>query len=206
MDRELENRLIKRVLKGDTEAFSALVTEYQSPVYNLALRMLGNREDAEDIAQESFIKAYNSLSSFKGTASFQSWLLRIVTNTCLDELRKSKNRRTVSLSVENEDEQTEELDIADTSLSPDALLDRKLTAESVQRGIKELSPEFRAVLLLREINGLSYDEIGKTLGLEAGTVKSRIARARKKLCEFLIRDGNIPERYSSINKNGGDRQ
>lgn len=205
MDKAVEARLIERIRKGDSEAFSALVLEYEKPVFNIALRMTGSREDAEDISQESFIKAYNSLSSYRGDAAFSTWLYRIVSNTCLDFLRKQKNRQALSLSVENDDEETEELDISDESSSPEQLLERKLTRESVQRGLSALSEEHRSVLLLREIQGLSYDEIGSALGLEAGTVKSRIARARKKLCDFLIAEGNIPEKYTSSNRNGGEK-
>lgn len=205
MDREIELKLVQRVVSGDMEAFSSLVLAYEKQVFNIALRMVGNREDAEDISQESFIKAYNSLSNFRGDASFSSWLFRIVSNTCLDHLRKIKNRQTLSLSTENEDEETEEYDIADESFSPEELLEKKLTKESIQRGLEELSEEHRTVLVLREIQGLSYDEIAQVLEIESGTVKSRIARARKKLCAFLVRDGNIPDYISSNYKNGGEK-
>lgn len=205
MDREIELKLVQRVVSGDTEAFSSLVLAYEKQVFNIALRMVGNREDAEDISQESFIKAYNSLSNFRGDASFSSWLFRIVSNTCLDHLRKIKNRQTLSLSTENEDEETEEYDIADDSFSPEELLEKRLTKESIQRGLEELSEEHRTVLVLREIQGLSYDEIAQMLEIESGTVKSRIARARKKLCAFLVRDGNIPDYISSNYKNGGEK-
>lgn len=205
MDREIELKLVQRVVSGDTEAFSALVLAYEKQVFNIALRMVGNREDAEDISQDSFIKAYNSLSSFRGESSFSSWLFRIVSNTCLDHLRKQKNHQTLSLSTENEDEETEEFDIADESFSPEELLEKKLTKESIQRGLGKLSEEHRAVLVLREIQGMSYDEIADALQIESGTVKSRIARARKKLCAFLVQDGNIPEYISSNYKDGGEK-
>lgn len=205
MDRELELKLVQRVINGDTEAFSSLVCAYEKQVFNIALRMVGNREDAEDISQESFIKAYNSLSSFRGDSSFSSWLFRIVSNTCLDHLRKQKNRQTLSISTENEDEETEEFDIADESFSPEEILEKKLTRESIQQGLNELSTEHRAVLVLRELQGLSYDEIAAALNIESGTVKSRIARARKKLCSFLVREGNIPDYYASNFKDGGEK-
>ena len=99
-----------------------------------------------------------------------------------------------------------ELDVADESQSPELLLDRQMTRESVRRGLETLSPEYRQILLLREIQGLSYDEISQTLGLEVGTVKSRIFRARKKLCAFLLKDGNIPEFASSVRSEGGEKQ
>ena len=166
--------------------------------------MTGNPEDAADLSQEAFIKAYNSLSSFRGDSKFSVWLYRIVSNLCLDFLRSKKRRPTVSLSVENEDGEETELEIPDESQSPEALLERKLTREAVRRGLDALPEEQRQILLLREIQGFSYEEIAGTLDLEAGTVKSRIFRARKRLCTFLLRDGNIPQFVSSSNTGGGD--
>lgn len=192
MTREQEAAVIQSVLDGDVNAFETLVKEYEKNVYNLALRMTGNSEDAADMSQEAFIKAYNSLSSFRGDSKFSVWLYRIVSNVCLDYLRSRTRKPTVSLSTENDDGEEVELDIADESQSPELLLDRSLTRDAVRRGLAALPPDHREILLLREIQGLSYEEIAAALGLEAGTVKSRIFRARKKLCSFLIKDGNIP--------------
>lgn len=204
MTREQEAAVIKAVLDGDVDAFELLVKEYEKNVYNLALRMTGNSEDAADMSQEAFIKAYNSLTSFRGDSKFSVWLYRIVSNVCLDFLRSRSRRQTVSLSAENDDGDEVELDIADESQSPELLLDRSLTRDAVRRGLAALPPEHREILLLREIQGLSYDEIADVLHLEEGTVKSRIFRARKKLCAFLIKDGNIPEFVSSSKERGGD--
>ncbi len=204
MTREQEAAVIQSVLDGDVNAFETLVKEYEKNVYNLALRMTGNSEDAADMSQEAFIKAYNSLSSFRGDSKFSVWLYRIVSNVCLDYLRSRTRKPTVSLSTENDDGEEVELDIADESQSPELLLDRSLTRDAVRRGLAALPPDHREILLLREIQGLSYEEIAAALGLEAGTVKSRIFRARKKLCSFLIRDGNIPEFVSSSKERGGD--
>ena len=190
MTREQEAMAIQQVLDGDVNAFEPIVKEYEKNVYNLALKMTGNPEDAADISQEAFIKAYHSLNSFRGDSKFSVWLYRIVSNLCLDFLRSKKRRPAVSLSAENEDGEEVELDIADESQSPEALLERKLTREAVRRGL--------------EIQGFSYEEIAGTLNLESGTVKSRIFRARKRLCAFLLRDGNIPEFVSSSNTGGGD--
>lgn len=203
MTREQENAIIERVLGGDINAFESLVAEYEKNVYNLALKMTQNESDAADMAQEAFIKAYNSLASFRGDSKFSVWLYRIVSNVCLDFLRKQKRRPTVSLSVEDDDGEETQLDIADESLSPQQLLERKMTRESVRRGLAALPEDYRQILLLREIQGLSYEEIGQALSLEAGTVKSRIFRARKKLCAFLLEEGNIPDSVSSSNQGGG---
>ena len=202
MTREQEYLIVQRVLEGDTNAFEELVLEYEKKVYNVALRMLNNSEDAADMTQEAFIKAYNSLSGFRGDSKFSVWLTRIVSNLCLDFMR-SRNRRPkieVKVSANREDVQ---LDIADTSQSPEQLLERSLTRESVRRGLQSLPEDYREILLLREIQGLSYDEIAAALDIEVGTVKSRIFRGRKKLCDYLIKDGNIPEFVSSGKTRGG---
>ena len=204
MTREQEAAVIQAVLDGDVNAYEALVKEYEKNVYNLALRMTGNSEDAADMAQEAFIKAYNSLTAFRGDSKFSVWLYRIVSNVCLDFLRSRSRKQTVSLSTENDDGEEVELDIADETHSPEQLLDRSLTRDAGRRGLAALPPDHREILLLREIQGLSYEEIADALGLEAGTVKSRIFRARKKLCSFLIKDGNIPEFVSSSKERGGD--
>ena len=206
MTREQEAAIVRKVLGGDANAFETLVLEYEKNVYNIALRMTGNSEDAADMTQEAFIKAYNSLQSFRGDSKFSVWLYRIVSNVCLDFLRSKNRRPTVSLSVEDDDGEDAQLDVADESQSPELLLDRKLTRDSVRRGLDSLPPDYRQILLLREIQGLSYDEIAQALSLEVGTVKSRIFRARKRLCTFLIDDGNISDFSSSGKMKGGDSQ
>ena len=204
MTREQELTIVRRVQHGDVNAFELLVAAYEKNVFNVALQMLGNREDAQDMAQEAFLKAYNSLSSFRGDSKFSSWLYRIVSNVCLDFKRRQGRRPSSSLTVEDDEGETLELDIADESQSPEALLERKLTREAVRRGLQELPDEQRQILLLREIQGMSYEEISEAMGLEEGTVKSRIFRARKKLCAFLLQDGNIPDSISSRNSRGSD--
>ena len=206
MTREQELTLIRQVQHGDTDAFELLVAAYEKTVYNVALQMTGNREDAQDLTQEAFFKAYNSLSSFRGESKFSSWLYRIVSNLCLDFKRRQSRRPSSSLTVEDDEGETLQLDIADESQSPEVLLERKLTRDAVRRGLAELPDEQRQILLLREIQGLSYDEIADAMGLEPGTVKSRIFRARKKLCAFLLKDGNIPDSISSRNPRGSDAQ
>ena len=206
MTREQEAMIVRKVLQGDVNAFEKLVTEYEKAVYAIAQRMTGNPEDAADMTQETFIKAYNSLSSFRGDSKFSVWLYRIANNVCLDFLRSKNRRPTVSLSAEDDDGEETQLDIADESQSPERLLERGLTRDAVRRGLDALSPEYRQILLLREIQGLSYEEIAAALGIESGTVKSRIFRARKRLCTFLIEDGNIPEFRSSGKMKGGEKQ
>ncbi len=198
--------IVRKVLQGDVNAFEKLVTEYERAVYAIAQRMTGNAEDAADMTQETFIKAYNSLSSFRGDSKFSVWLYRIANNVCLDFLRSRSRKPTVSLSAEDDDGEETQLDIADESQSPELLLESALTRDAVRRGLDSLPPDYKQILLLREIQGLSYEEIAAALGIESGTVKSRIFRARKRLCTFLIEDGNIPEFRSSGKVKGGEKQ
>ena len=206
MTREQEAMIVRKVLQGDVNAFEKLVTEYEKAVYAIAQRMTGNAEDAADMTQETFIKAYNSLSSFRGDSKFSVWLYRIANNVCLDFLRSKNRRPTVSLSTEDDDGEETQLDIADESQSPELLLESSLTRDAVRRGLDSLPPDYKQILLLREIQGLSYEEIAAALDIESGTVKSRIFRARKRLCTFLIEDGNIPEFRSSGKMKGGEKQ
>ena len=128
---------------------------------------------------------------------------RIVSNVCLDFLRKQKKRQSFSLSMEDDDGEEGELELPDLRRLPEDELEKKLTRDAVQRGLAQLPEDARQILLLREIQGLSYEEIGEALGLEPGTVKSRIFRARKKLCAFLLADGNIPDAFTSSSSRGG---
>lgn len=204
LTREQEREIIDRVLSGDTEAFEALVLEHQNKVYSLALRMVGNEEDARDMAQEAFIRAFSSLTGFRGDSKFSVWLYRLTSNICIDFLRSRAKKRTVSMTwTDDEGDDAGELEIPDERFSPEEQFDRTSIRESVQRGLDSLSPQYREILVLREINGLSYEEIGRVLGIEEGTVKSRIFRARKKLCDFLLREGNIPEFGASNAPKGG---
>ena len=195
---------IQAVLNGDANAFEVIVRAYEKNVYNIALRMTSDREDALDISQEAFLKAYHSLHTYRGEGSFSVWLYRIVSNTCLDFMRSRSRRNEVSLSVEDESGETAEMEIRDDSLSPERLYERKLTRESLRKGLMRLPEDQRKILLLREIQGLSYEEIARVLSIEGGTVKSRTYRARRKLCEYLAGDGNISPSSSSDKMGGGD--
>ena len=197
MTREEESRLVELLRQGDRGAFSELMEAYQKQVYLLALRTVGDPEDAADMTQEAFLRAWRSVGSFRGDSKFSVWLYRLTTNVCIDFLRSRGRKPTVSLTVENEDEETQELDVADERFDPEAQFERAELRRSVQRGLESLPEDYRMILILRELNGLSYAEIGETLQLEEGTVKSRLFRARKKLCDFLREDGNLPDTYAS---------
>lgn len=201
MTRDEELELIKRVQNGDADAFEPLVTENQNMVYRLAYRMVGNEQDAWDVSQETFLKAYNALSSFRGESRFSTWLYRLAGNAATDLLRSRKTGRIVSL--DELQEETPTFDVADDAPTPEAELERREVQRSLQEALQKLPEDSRKILTLREIGGLSYDEISETLSLEIGTVKSRLNRARGKLCELLRQDGNISVPVSSKKLKGG---
>lgn len=199
-----EKKIIEKVLGGDANAFEELVLRYEKTVYNLALRMVGDRDDAFDMTQEAFIKAYGSLSSFRGDSKFSVWIYRITTNVCLDFLRSKSRKQQVSLTVSDDDEDAQ-LDIPDPKADPEQQLIKKISMQSVEEGLKTLPDKQRQILVMRELCGMSYAEIGKALSIEEGTVKSRIFRARKRLCIFLLDSGNIPESIASKGMKGGGK-
>ena len=203
MTREEEYAVVERVRAGDTNAFEALVTAYQKQIYNLTLRYVSSPEDAADLTQEAFLRAFRSLSSFRGDSRFSVWMYRLTTNICIDFLRSRGRGSASSLTVENEDEDIEELDVPDERFEPQKELERRELRRAVREGLQTLSEDAREIVILRELEGLSYAEIGERLGLEAGTVKSRLFRARKALCDYLRTSGNLPDGFPSDKKKAG---
>ncbi|HOJ80894.1 MAG TPA: sigma-70 family RNA polymerase sigma factor [Clostridiales bacterium] len=181
-----ERLLISKAKAGDVEAFEQLIEAYQKKVYNLALRMTGNQDDAADLAQEAFIRVFRSISGFKEQSSFSTWVYRITTNVCLDEIRKRKNRKVISIDEEihMDDGEIKRQVISEEPL-PDELAEREELRSIVNAAINSLPEDQRIVLTLRDLNGLSYDEIAKILDCPGGTVKSRINRARQALRNVL---------------------
>ena len=197
-----ENEIIRSVLRGNVNDFEKLVTAYEKNVYNIALRMVGDPDDAADMTQETFIKAYRALSGFRGDSKFSSWLYRIASNVCLDFLRSRSRHPQVSLSTVDEDDRAT-FELPDMRQNPEEQLMKKLGMEAVRRGLEQLPEQQRQILVLRELGGLSYAELAQTLGLEEGTAKSRIFRARKRLCALLLCDGNISDGAASVSGKGG---
>ena len=196
-----DSLLVIQAKEGNQEAFNALMELYQTKVYNLALRMTGSPEDAADLTQEAFLNAWRGLPSFRGGSSFSTWLYRLTNNACIDFLRREKRRKTVEagFSMDDEEQNYAEL-VPDESPAPQAMLEGKELKEAIQRGLAQLSEEHRQVLVLREVNGLSYSEIAQITGMEEGTIKSRIARARISLRKILQEDGNFFVPPSSMKK------
>lgn len=192
-----EKKVLKRAAAGDEAAFEQLVLQYQSSIYNLCLRITGNAEDAADMTQESFLKAWRSLESFHFESAFSTWLYRLASNTCLDFLRSVKRRKQVSLTVEDDDGQTQLLDVPDPAPTPEAALLSQEEHELLAAAMQRLDPEQRRILTLRVVNGLSYTEIAAVLDVKEGTVKSRLARARENLRKKLLQSGNNADAKAS---------
>ena len=192
-----EQELVARAKAGDQGAFEQLVLDNQNKVYSLALRMVNDREEADDLAQEAFLKAWQGLPSFQGDSSFSTWVYRLATNVCIDFLRKQKRRREVEPALSLNDEESGWTEPADWDQDPQRYLERAERGQALARGLEALSDHHRQVLVLRELSGLSYQEIGQALGLDIGTVKSRIARSRLALRKILLADGNFFDGPSS---------
>lgn len=188
-----EKNIVKRAALGHADAFEALVLKYQTPVYHLCLRITGNPEDAADMTQESFLKAWRSLDTFHFDAAFSTWLFRLASNTCLDFLRSVKRRPQISLTVEDADGEEQVLDVPDPALPPEETLLRAEEQQQVSEAMQALPPEQRKILTLRVVDDLSYSEIATVLSIKEGTVKSRIARARENLRKKLLQSGNKSE-------------
>ena len=178
-----EQELVRAAAGGDTEAFERLVRTYENKIYHLALRMCGSSEEASDIAQEAFLAAWRGLPSFRGEANFATWLYRLTSNAAIDYLRRQKKERG-DMSLDDED-RCWDSQLTDSTAAPDRALEQKELRRAITKGLSRLSEEHRQVLVLRELNGASYEEIGQVLGLPAGTVKSRVARARLALAKLL---------------------
>ena len=185
-----EKVLLARAKKGEIAAFESLMTAYENRVYTLALRSMGSEQDAADITQEVFLRTWKNLDSFRGDSSFSTWLYRVTSNLCIDFARK---RATEGGMASIDDAESLAASIADTSrtIQPEQAIENQELREELQYALAQLSEEHRKVVLLRDVAGLAYIEIARTLGIEEGTVKSRLARARSALRKILLERGNI---------------
>lgn len=182
-------QLVEKVLAGQLGAFRVLVEKYHERAYSIAYGIVGNREDAEDIVQESLVKAHRNLHTFKGSSSFYTWLFRIVHNYAIDYTRRRYRRIEVAASDDGPLELISADEGGPSAMSrtdrPDQALDRRELSQQIGAALDSLSPEHRAVLMLREIDGCSYEEISQTVGCSKGTVMSRLFHARKKMQQKL---------------------
>lgn len=186
---EDDRELVAKSLGGDTEAFRTIVERYQERVYNVAFQMTGSHEDSLDLAQDSFLRVFRALSSFKGDSSLGTWIHRIAHNIVIDELRKRRRRPVVAMSTDTvvitEDGEHMLEWSAPMDEAPEEQLLRAEKKREIEQALQRISPEHRSVLVMRDIEGLTYEEVAEVLGLNVGTVKSRLNRARLALREKL---------------------
>ncbi len=176
-----EKLLLEKAVKGDGEAFGELVRLYEKFVYNTAYGFLLHADDAFDVSQNAFLKAWRAIKGFKGESSFSTWLYRITVNCAKDSLAE-RNKKRLELSS-TDDEKVLDIPVSET---PEKEYVRKEEVAELRRAIDALDEDMKEIIVLRELSGLSYDEISKTLAIELGTVKSRLNRARTRLREILL--------------------
>lgn len=182
-----ERKLIDKASGGDASAFNRLMEMHEKRMYAVALRMCGNREDAQDCLQEAMLRVYRAIGGFKGQSSFSTWVYRITMNTCLDELRRKKNRQNTSL----DNLLDQGWSPSDGENVPEKQALQSETRRCLHGAIQELPEDMRSAIVLRDIHGLSYDEIASALNINVGTIKSRISRGREKLREKLKKNTEL---------------
>ena len=194
--------MIAAAQRGDDQAFELLVREHQKNVYNLAFKLTGSEEDALDASQDAVLRAFQNLKSFRFESRVSVWLYRLTYNASMDIIKKSRRGRIVPLPT---DEEGSELDIPDDAPPPEEAVQRREELESVRRAVLELDPDKRRIILMREYQNMSYTAIAQALGVEEGTVKSRLARARMALAEKLKKNGTFSGETQS-NKQMGKKE
>lgn len=190
-----ESRTIQQAQSGDLSAFNRLVMAYQSTAFNVAYRVVGSSEAAADACQDAFVKAYKSIQQYQG-GSFKSWLLRIVTNTCYDQIRYSKRRPATSLENLADNPEEHNTKLVSEIEPPEEQILRGELGDLIQVGINQLPEDQRVIVVLSDIQGLSYQEIAEIIDQPLGTVKSRLSRGRSRLRDFLLqRQELLPGQY-----------
>ena len=192
---------LRRAQKGDAQAFEQLVTPHEQMLWRVCWHYIHHQEDAADCLQETMLKAWRAIKSYRSECSLSSWLYRIASTVCLDFLRKQKRLP----QTESADELAEEgFSPVDESPTPDEAILKAESADSIRAAIDSLPGDMRTVIILYALQGLPYEEIADTMNTSVGTVKSRLNRARQKIAKFLA-DGNNPPTPSSINVKGGQK-
>ncbi len=186
MGGETDQAVVERVIRGDVDAFSVLVNRYQDRIHSVALNYVSNPEDAMDVTQEAFLKAYTKLRSFDSASAFYTWLYRIAINTAIDFLRKRKSRPAESLDDEKFSEIGFEPVSKDPTTDPERVATRAEQARTLRSAIASLSDKLRSVIVLHDVEGLSQEEVAEILKVPIGTVKSRVSRGRAEL-RYLLR-------------------
>ena len=191
-----EKLLITKAQSGDPFAFEELIAMHQKNIFSIAFRIAGNHEDASDMAQEVLIKIFRNLEQFKGDSKFSTWLYRVATNTCLDMKKKILKHSSYSLDQELEtDEGSMATEIQDNSPTPEQHAEQSEVQKAINTAISNLNDQHKKVIILRDVQGFSYEEIGDMLNCSVGTVKSRINRARAQLKKILSQNKELFEEY-----------
>ncbi len=188
MSNEFEYKLIRKAIAGDQRAFESLIIPYEQKVYNIALQMFKNEHDAYDAAQEVLIKVYKNLDKFNFESAFGTWLHRLAMNTCIDEYRKRKRLRqhTSPLESSSDEEEHPVRQYADSANTPEEAVLEKEVVNEVHSALDALKDDQKMILIYRDIQGMTYDEIALIYECSLGTVKSRISRARKALKDKIL--------------------
>lgn len=189
MDKAFEYKLIMKAIDGDTSAFESLIIPYEKKIYNIALQMFKNEHDAYDAAQEVLIKVYKKLSKFKFESAFSTWLYRLAMNTCIDEYRKRKRHmtHTTSMDQNSDDDRKPVKQFEDHHPTPEQAVLRNERVQEVRDALDQMKDEQKLMIVYRDLQGMTYDEIATLCDCNLGTVKSRIARSRKSLKDIIVK-------------------
>ncbi|MBE5040370.1 RNA polymerase sigma factor [Ructibacterium gallinarum] len=189
---EDEKQLIQQAQQGNPVAFEQLIAEHQKRIFSIAYRIAGNSDDAADMAQEVLVKIFKNINKFKGDSKFSTWIYRVATNTCLDELKRIRRHPSYSLDQEIDTEEGSiSAEIEDDAPTPEESAERKAVRDAVNIAIARLGDDHKKVIVLRDLQGFSYEEIAKIMNCSEGTVKSRISRARSQLKKILQQDREL---------------
>lgn len=201
---ENEKNLVEKSAEGDIDAFETLIQSHQKKVYNIALRMTKNPEDAQELSQDAFVRAFIAIKKFRGDSSFATWLYRITMNVCTDFLRK-RNKASVISIEQSVYESQQTMQLADNEPGPDEISEKNQLKKLVKEAMDLLPPEHRQVLILRDLLDMTYKDIANTLSINEGTIKSRINRARENLKKVITSRSELFQDYVvKLNRKGGD--
>ena len=201
-----EKNLVELSAGGDINAFETLIQTHQKKVYNIALRMTKNHEDAQELAQDTLVRAFTAIKKFRGEASFSTWLYRIAMNVCTDFLRKKNKAVVISMeqgAVGSENEHP--IQLPEEGPGPEEQSEKRQLKQLIRSAMDSLSVEHRQVLVLRDLMDLSYKDIADSLDVSEGTIKSRINRARESLKQVILKKPELFQDYVvKMNRKGGD--